>query len=96
MNGIHPMLTRTNIKMDNFPTISSSVSDGFVLTLGHKSMVKIMDEELNIDVREERKAAIRTAIINPRAPDKKWQLSLIKITGNFVTCYLEALIQEQV
>ena len=68
MIGIHPILTVTKTKIDIFATIRSSVSDGFCLILGHKSTVRMIDEELNMEVNDDSKAAIRTAIIKPRAP----------------------------
>ena len=51
-----------------FPTMSSSLSDELRLSFLHRSIVKSVAALLNIDVRELMRAAIITAIINPRRP----------------------------
>ena len=62
------MLTATRKMTKVLPTTSSSVSEGLFLTLVQMSMVKIVEEELKIEVREDMSAAIITASIRPRAP----------------------------
>ena len=68
MMGIQAMLiaTRNNTKV--LPTMSSSVSEGFLLNLVQISMVKMVEEELKMEVREDIRAAIITANIRPLAP----------------------------
>ena len=58
--------TRNNTKV--LPTMSSSVSEGFLLNLVQISMVKMVEEELKMEVREDIRAAIITANIRPLAP----------------------------
>ena len=58
--------TKNNTKV--LPTMSSSVSEGFLLNLVQMSMVKIVEEELKMEVREDIRAAIITANIRPLAP----------------------------
>ena len=58
--------TKNNTKV--LPTMSSSVSEGFLLNLVQISMVKMVEEELKMEVREDIRAAIITANIRPLAP----------------------------
>ena len=58
--------TKNNTKV--LPTMSSSVSEGFLLNLVQISMVKMVEEELKMEVREDISAAIITANIRPLAP----------------------------
>ena len=58
--------TKNNTKV--LPTMSSSVSEGFLLNLVQISMVKMVEEELKMEVREDIKAANITAIIAPLIP----------------------------
>ena len=46
----------------------SSIGEGFVLISFQMSMVKIVDDELKMDVKEDIKAANITASIRPRRP----------------------------
>ena len=62
------MLTATRNMTNVLPTTKSSVSDGLVLIRVQISIVKIVEDELNIEVKEDISAAIITANINPRAP----------------------------
>ena len=62
------MLTATRKMTKVLPTTRSSVSEGLFLTLVQMSKVKIVEEELKIEVREDIRAAIITASIRPRAP----------------------------
>ena len=62
------MLTATRKMTKVRPTTSSSVSEGRVRTSGQMSIVKIVEEELKMEVREDISAAIITASIRPRAP----------------------------
>lgn len=50
------------------PTITSSKSEAFFRNLVHMSMVNIVEDELNIEVREDIRAAIITASIKPQRP----------------------------
>ena len=59
--------TKNNTKV--LPTMSSSVSEGFLLNLVQISMVKMVEEELKIEVREDMRAAIMTASIKPFKPE---------------------------
>ena len=68
MMGIQAMLTATRKITKVRPTTSSSVSEGRVRTSGQMSIVKIVEEELKMEVREDMRAAIITASIRPRAP----------------------------
>lgn len=53
------------------PTIMSSHSDAWDLKLFHRSMVKMVLELLKMEVREDMRAAIITAIIRPRSPGQE-------------------------
>ena len=53
------------------PTISNSISDGFLRMRVQISMVKMVDEELKIDVNELMKAANITDSIRPVKPKHK-------------------------
>ena len=68
MMGIQAMLIATKNNTKVLPTMSSSVSEGFLLNLVQMSMVKIVEEELKMEVREDIRAAIITANIRPLAP----------------------------
>lgn len=52
------------------PTMSNSFSVEFFLNLVQTSIVKMADAELKMDVRDDIKAAIITANINPAKPVK--------------------------
>ena len=58
------MRARTAIR----PTSMSSMSEAFLRTLFHTSMVKMVEMELKTEVREEMRADIITASIRPRTP----------------------------
>ena len=62
------MLTATRKMTKVLPTTSSSVSEGLFLTLVQMSRVKMVEDELKIEVSEDMRAAIITASIRPRAP----------------------------
>ena len=68
MIGIQAMLIATRKMTKVLPTTRSSVSEGLFLTLVQMSIVKMVDDELKIEVREDMRAAIITASIKPRAP----------------------------
>ena len=68
MMGIQAMLIATKNNTKVLPTMSSSVSEGFLLNLIQISMVKMVEEELKMEVREDISAAIITANIRPLAP----------------------------
>ena len=68
MMGIQAMLIATKNNTKVLPTMSSSVSEGFLLNLVQISMVKMVEEELKMEVREDISAAIITANIRPLAP----------------------------
>ena len=68
MIGIQAMLMATRKMTKVLPTTRSSVSEGLFLTLVQMSIVKMVDDELKIEVREDIRAAIITASIRPRAP----------------------------
>lgn len=53
------------------PTNISSHSDARLLKLFHRSMVKMVLELLKMEVREDMRAAIITAIISPRRPGRE-------------------------
>lgn len=53
------------------PTIISSHSDARDLKVFHRSMVKMVLALLKMEVREDMRAAIITAIIKPRSPDRE-------------------------
>ena len=69
MIGIQAMLIATRKMTKVLPTTRSSVSEGLFLTLVQMSIVKMVDDELKIEVRDDMRAAIITASIRPRAPD---------------------------
>ena len=50
------------------PTIISSMSEAFLRIRLQISMVKIVEDELKMEVREDMRAAIMTASMTPRAP----------------------------
>ena len=62
------MLTATKKMTKVLPTMRSSVSEGLALTLVQMSIVKMVEDELKIEVRDDIRAAIITASIRPRAP----------------------------
>lgn len=57
------------------PTIISSHSDARDLKVFHRSMVKMVLELLKMEVREDMRAAIITAIIKPRSPGRTQRLT---------------------
>ena len=61
------MPTKTRTK--TLPAKSSSFCEAFGRNLPQISIVKIVDEELKIDVREDIKAANMTANMRPRTPE---------------------------
>ena len=71
MIGIQATPQSTKNMMKSLPTIKSSLSLASLRRVFHRSSVKMIDAELNIDVREERRAAIMTAAMNPLAPMKQ-------------------------
>ena len=75
MIGIQAMLIATRKMTKVLPTTRSSVSEGLFLTLVQMSIVKMVDDELKIEVREDMRAAIITASIRPRAPVVIYSLS---------------------
>ena len=68
MMGIQAILMATKIMTKDRPTTRSSVSEGFLLNLVQTSMVKMVEEELKIDVRDDMRAAIITASMRPFRP----------------------------
>lgn len=76
MTGIHKTETMTMAKTDALPTMSCSIStvrgcmpfQTLRRSTAQMSIVKIVDAELNTDVREDIKAANITDSINPRNP----------------------------
>lgn len=85
MMGIQAMLTATKKMTKVLPTMSSSVSEGLALILVQMSMVKMVEDELKIEVREDIKAAIITASIRPRAPVMQM---LVKVYSFTLYCHL--------
>ena len=69
MMGIQAILMATKRMTKDRPTTRSSVSEGLFLNLVQTSMVKIVEEELKIDVRDDIRAAIITANMRPFRPD---------------------------
>lgn len=59
--------------LTHLPTIISSHSDALDLKVFHTSMVKIVLELLKMEVKEDMRAAIITAIIKPRSPGRENQ-----------------------
>ena len=59
----------TNTRTKTLPAKSSSFCEAFGRNLPQISIVKIVDEELKIDVREDIKAANMTANMRPRTPE---------------------------
>ena len=55
----------------HLPMTISSRSEAFFLMSFHMSMVKIVDAELKMEVREDMSAASMTASIKPRIPEEK-------------------------
>ena len=55
-------------QMKNLPTMTSSIWDGFFRTRVQMSTVKMVDDELKMDVSEDISAANMTANIIPRSP----------------------------
>ena len=68
ITGIHMTEMITINPTTTRPTIICSVSEGFFLNLPHISMVKIVEEELKMDVSDDINAAIITANIMPDNP----------------------------
>ena len=62
------MLMATKMITKDLPTSSNSVSEGLLLNLVQTSIVKMVEEELKIEVREDMRAAIITANIRPFKP----------------------------
>ena len=71
MTGIHTIEIITRATTAILPTEIISNSVGFFLICVQISIVKIVDEELKIEVREDSSAAIITAIIKPDSPKAK-------------------------
>ena len=71
MMGIQATLITTRTRTKERPTTNSSLSEGRPLILVHMSMVKMVEEELKIEVREDISAAIITASIIPLAPEQE-------------------------
>ena len=69
MIGIQATLTATKTSTKERPTTKSSLSDGRPLIRVQMSMVKMVEEELKMEVREDISAAIITASIIPLAPE---------------------------
>ena len=69
MMGIQAILMATNKMTKDRPTTRSSVSEGLLLNLVQTSMVKIVEELLNIEVSDDIRAAIITANMRPFRPD---------------------------
>ena len=63
---LYLMTTKTSTK--NLPAKSNSFSEALGRIYLYMSMVKIVDEELKIDVKDDIKAANITANIRPRTP----------------------------
>lgn len=55
------------------PTSISSHSDALDRNVFHRSIVKMVLALLKMEVREDMRAAIITAIIRPRSPEKEKQ-----------------------
>ena len=76
MTGIHSTEMATSTSTDTLPTMSCSTSislsdflaQAFFLTRAQMSTVKIVEEELKIEVKEDIRAAIITASMIPRRP----------------------------
>ena len=51
------------------PTMTSSIGDGFFLMSFQMSMVKMVEDELKMEVREDIRAANMTESIMPRKPE---------------------------
>ena len=69
MMGIQAMLTATKMTTKDRPTMRSSVSEGLLLNRVQTSIVKMVEDELNIEVREDMRAAIMTASMRPLRPE---------------------------
>lgn len=72
MTGIHMMEITTMISTKARPTIRSSTSVACLRILVQMSMVKMVEEELKMEVREDIRAANITANINPDNPSDKF------------------------
>ena len=68
MMGIQAILMATKRMTKERPRTRSSVSEGFLLNLVQTSMVKMVEEELKIEVRDDIRAAIITASMRPFRP----------------------------
>ena len=69
--GIHAIPTPTITTTTTRPTISISRSFAWGRNTRHISIVKMVDELLKADERDDIRAAIMTANINPTSPDGK-------------------------
>ena len=69
MTGIQMTEITTRTITNARPTTSNSESDAFLRILVQISMVKMVDAELKMDVRDDIRAAIITANIMPRRPE---------------------------
>ena len=76
MTGIQMTEIKTKKSTKIRPTITFSFSEGFFLNIVHTSTVKIVDAELNMDVKEDIKAANMTPNMAPRKPYRKIMHSL--------------------
>lgn len=61
-------VSRRCVRGDYRPTIMSSTSDAFLWMRRQMSMVKMVDEELKMEVSDDTSADIITASIKPRRP----------------------------
>lgn len=68
-----PVLTLQN---QYLPTMSSSISDAFFLMRVQISIVKIVEDELKIDVKELISAANITASIRPVRPEDRYIIDM--------------------
>ena len=68
MMGIQAILMATKRMTKDRPTTRSSVSEGFLLNLVQTSMVKMVEDELKMEVRDDMRAAIITANMRPFSP----------------------------
>lgn len=71
MKGIQRHEINTTATTARRPTIKSSVLEGLLRILVQMSMVKMVEDELKIEVSDDITAAIMTDSINPERPYQK-------------------------
>ncbi len=92
MTGIHSTLTATRMMTVHRPTTISSKSEAFLRISFQMSMVKMVEAELKMEVREDMRAANITANIIPLKPVVDELASIVHMFDN-LSFLLQLLLQ---